>query len=115
MPKLGLGTWPHEGRGMRARPWSRALALGYRHIDTAEMYGNEDAVGAALADAGVGRARHPPHHEGLVGPASRRDAMRRAIEASLQQAAHRLRRPLPDPLAGARHGPAAGDGDADAS
>jgi 2,5-diketo-D-gluconate reductase B len=31
------------------------LALGYRHLDTAEMYGNEEAVGAAIAASGIAR------------------------------------------------------------
>jgi 2,5-diketo-D-gluconate reductase B len=55
MPKLGLGTWKMAGaecvRGVEA-----ALARGYRHIDTAQMYGNEDAVGEALAATAVPRA-----------------------------------------------------------
>jgi 2,5-diketo-D-gluconate reductase B len=51
MPKLGLGTWPMKGAECQ-RAVESAIALGYRHIDTAEMYGNEDAVGAALAASG---------------------------------------------------------------
>ena len=54
MPKLGLGTWPMRGAECR-RAIESALALGYRHIDTAEMYGNEDDVGAALAESGLPR------------------------------------------------------------
>lgn len=54
VPKLGYGTWLVEGEdayvGVRD-----ALALGYRHIDTARAYGNEREVGRALADAGVPR------------------------------------------------------------
>ena len=48
MPKLGLGTFRMQGDGCRAAVES-ALGLGYRHIDTAEMYGNEEAIGAAIA------------------------------------------------------------------
>jgi 2,5-diketo-D-gluconate reductase B len=48
MPALGLGTWPMKGRDCEAAVES-ALGLGYRHIDTAEMYGNEAAVGAGIA------------------------------------------------------------------
>jgi 2,5-diketo-D-gluconate reductase B len=55
MPKLGLGTWRMEGRECEAAV-GRALALGYRHLDTAEMYGNEAAVGAGLAGSAVPRA-----------------------------------------------------------
>ena len=55
MPALGLGTWPMKGAECEAAVES-ALALGYRHLDTAEMYGNEEAVGAALARSGVPRA-----------------------------------------------------------
>ncbi|HUZ64334.1 MAG TPA: aldo/keto reductase, partial [Acetobacteraceae bacterium] len=42
MPKLGLGTWRMKGAECQEAV-ERALALGYRHVDTAEMYGNEDA------------------------------------------------------------------------
>lgn len=54
MPRLGLGTWPMKGAECSAAVQS-ALALGYRHIDTAEMYGNEDAVGAGIAASDVPR------------------------------------------------------------
>ena len=55
LPKLGLGTFRMQGTVCREAVES-ALALGYRHIDTAEMYANEDAIGAALAAAQVPRA-----------------------------------------------------------
>ena len=48
LPRLGLGTYRMQGDACRAAVES-ALALGYRHIDTAEMYGNEEAIGAAIA------------------------------------------------------------------
>ena len=54
LPRLGLGTFRMQGEVCRAAVES-ALALGYRHIDTAEMYGNEDAVGAAVAASGIAR------------------------------------------------------------
>ncbi len=54
MPKLGLGTWRMKGDECREAV-ERALSLGYRHLDTAEMYGNEEAVGAALAGARLPR------------------------------------------------------------
>jgi 2,5-diketo-D-gluconate reductase B len=54
LPRLGLGTYRMQGDVCRAAVES-ALGLGYRHIDTAEMYGNEDAVGAAIADSGIAR------------------------------------------------------------
>lgn len=50
MPKLGLGTWPMLGEAC-TRPVEQALALGYRHIDTAAAYNNEDAVGQALVNS----------------------------------------------------------------
>jgi 2,5-diketo-D-gluconate reductase A len=54
MPILGLGTWQARGRsaGDAVR---RALAVGYRHIDTATAYGNEEQVGQAVAESGVPR------------------------------------------------------------
>jgi 2,5-diketo-D-gluconate reductase B len=54
LPRLGLGTYRMQGDVCRAAVES-ALGLGYRHIDTAEMYGNEEAVGAALASSGIAR------------------------------------------------------------
>lgn len=54
VPKLGYGTWQVEGAA--ARDGVRdALALGYRHIDTARMYGNEAEVGEGLRASGVRR------------------------------------------------------------
>jgi len=54
MPLLGLGTWQAHGHGAREAV-REALALGYRHIDTATMYGNEDEVGQAVAESGIPR------------------------------------------------------------
>jgi len=83
LPRLGLGTFRMQGEVCRAAVES-ALALGYRHIDTAEMYGNEDAVGAAIAASRV--ARGDLHvttkvwHENLAP-----EAIRRAFDASLKK------------------------------
>jgi len=83
LPRLGLGTYRMQGDICRAAVES-ALGLGYRHIDTAEMYGNEDAVGAAIATSGV--VRKDLHvttkvwHENLDP-----DAIRRAFDASLKK------------------------------
>jgi 2,5-diketo-D-gluconate reductase B len=54
VPALGLGTWPLSGdECMRAV--RDALALGYRHIDTAQIYGNEAEVGKAIGKASIAR------------------------------------------------------------
>lgn len=54
IPALGFGTWRLEGSGAR-RAVETALAVGYRHIDTAQIYGNEAEVGAAIAASGLPR------------------------------------------------------------
>jgi 2,5-diketo-D-gluconate reductase B len=83
LPRLGLGTFRMQGDVCRTAVES-ALALGYRHIDTAEMYGNEEAIGAAIAASGV--ARGDLHvttkvwHENLAP-----DAIRSAFDASLKK------------------------------
>jgi 2,5-diketo-D-gluconate reductase A len=52
---LGLGVWqvPNGPETVNAVRW--ALDLGYRHIDTAQAYGNEESVGRALRESGVPR------------------------------------------------------------
>ena len=55
MPALGLGTWQLRGAACE-QAVRTALDLGYRHFDTAERYGNEAEVGAAIAGSGVDRA-----------------------------------------------------------
>ena len=81
MPKLGLGTWRMKGDECREAV-ERAFSLGYRHIDTAEMYGNEEEVGRALAGARLPRADiHVTTKVWWNNLAP--DAMRRAIETSL--------------------------------
>ena len=55
IPLLGLGVWqiPDGPECVNAVRW--ALELGYRHIDTAQAYGNEESVGQALRESGVPR------------------------------------------------------------
>jgi 2,5-diketo-D-gluconate reductase A len=55
IPLLGLGVWqvPNGPEAENSVRW--ALELGYRHIDTAQAYGNEESVGRALRDSGVPR------------------------------------------------------------
>lgn len=55
IPLLGLGTWDLRGRTC-ARIVEEALGLGYRHVDTAEMYDNERDVGDGLRASGVKRS-----------------------------------------------------------
>ena len=54
IPAIGLGTWDLRGSGC-ARVVEQALRLGYRHIDTAEMYDNEREVGEGLRASGIKR------------------------------------------------------------
>lgn len=55
MPMLGLGTWQNENPDQCAESVRTALEAGYRHVDTAQVYGNEEAVGRGIADADVPR------------------------------------------------------------
>src|ERR687893_2959660 len=54
IPQLGFGTWLLEGRDA-SDGVEDALALGYRHIDTARAYENEAEVGEGIARSGVHR------------------------------------------------------------
>src|SRR4051794_9099748 len=53
MPLLGLGVWQVPDGPACVHAVRAALELGYRHIDTAQAYGNEASVGRALRDSGV--------------------------------------------------------------
>jgi 2,5-diketo-D-gluconate reductase B len=83
MPSIGLGTWPMKGAECEGAI-ETALAMGYRHIDTAEMYGNELEVGRALAANAVPRGDIFLTSKGWWdkpdGP-----ALRAACEASLER------------------------------
>jgi diketogulonate reductase-like aldo/keto reductase len=81
MPLLGLGVWrvPNGPECVNAVRW--ALEAGYRHIDTAQAYGNEESVGRALAASGV------PREEVFVTTKfqPRREDPAREIEGSLRR------------------------------
>ena len=55
MPLLGLGVWQVPDGPTCVHSVRSALELGYRHIDTAQAYGNESSVGEALRESGVAR------------------------------------------------------------
>jgi 2,5-diketo-D-gluconate reductase A len=80
MPLLGFGTFQVEARDAR-QVVRTALEVGYRHIDTATGYANEEPVGAALRDSGIDRqeifitTKCPPENVGRE---------RQTIEASLR-------------------------------
>jgi diketogulonate reductase-like aldo/keto reductase len=69
MPLLGFGTWQISNREVR-QATVHALEAGYRHIDTATMYRNEEGIGKALGSAGLDResvfvtTKLPPQHAG---------------------------------------------------
>lgn len=79
MPMIGFGTWRLRGRQAEDSV-SYALRAGYRHIDTATMYRNEDDVGRAVAESGLDRSdvfittKLPPERAGRE---------RQTLEASL--------------------------------
>lgn len=83
IPQLGFGTWqikPEE----TAKAVGEALRIGYRHIDTAEMYGNEAGVGEAVRAAGLSRDEvylTSKLNNGFHEP----DAAERAIEETLER------------------------------
>jgi 2,5-diketo-D-gluconate reductase B len=82
IPRLGFGTFRMPGGGCQPVVES-ALALGYRHLDTAAMYENEDAVGAAIAASNVPRdelfVTTKVWHDRL----GTKDAIRRAFDTSI--------------------------------
>jgi 2,5-diketo-D-gluconate reductase A len=84
IPLLGLGVWqvPDGQETENAVRW--ALELGYRHIDTAQAYGNEESVGRALAASGV------PRDEVFVATKFYPRARSRDPEAEIERSLRRL-------------------------
>ena len=98
IPLLGLGVWqvPNGPECENAVRW--ALELGYRHIDTAQAYGNEESVGRALRDSGVPREEvfiTTKFYPGAGGPGGRG-------AAEPGTAGRRPGRPVHHPLAAGR-------------
>ena len=56
IPRLGLGVWQIPDGGECRDVVLQAFDVGYRHIDTAQIYGNESDVGEAIAQSGLGRS-----------------------------------------------------------
>jgi diketogulonate reductase-like aldo/keto reductase len=82
IPLLGLGVWqiPNGPSTVNAVRW--ALELGYRHIDTAQVYGNEQSVGRGLRESGI------PRDEAFI--TTKFDPSRRDPVAELQRSLDRL-------------------------
>src|SRR3712207_3305732 len=80
MPLLGFGTWQITG-DTAVTSTAAALEAGYRHLDTATVYGNEGEVGRGLADSGVARddvfitTKCPPGNAG-----KELDTLRRSLD-----------------------------------
>ena len=55
IPQVGLGLWKVKDEADFARAFGAALAAGYRHFDSAQVYGNEQLLGHAWKKSGVGR------------------------------------------------------------
>ena len=108
IPRLGFGTFRMPGGGCEPVVES-ALALGYRHLDTAATYENEDAVAAAIAASNVARSElFATTKVWRTARDERFDSPR--FRHQHREAEARLRRSLHDPLAfegdghGGRHG-----------
>lgn len=83
IPQLGFGVWQVENE--QATPAvAKALEVGYRHIDTAAIYGNEEGVGKAIKDSGIAREELFITTK-LWNDAHKADDARKAIETSLEK------------------------------
>ncbi len=82
IPQLGFGVFL-IGPAQTTKAVSSALQAGYRHVDTAQMYGNEREVGAAIREAGLDRSEVFVTSK-LANDAHRPDDARKAFDASLE-------------------------------
>ena len=97
IPLIGLGTWPLAGEDATAAV-AQAIEGGYRHIDTAENYANEAAVGEGIRRSGIERSQlflttkfNTEWHS--------RDGVREAFGHAVKRLAHGLSGPVPGALA----------------
>ena len=87
LPRVGLGTYSASNREQWTEHVRRALEMGYRHVDTAQAYGNERYVGEGIARADVPREEvflatktaHPDH------PVPEREDVLSAVEGCLDR------------------------------
>ena len=56
IPAIGFGTWQIPSGDIAYNSVREALKIGYRHVDTAQAYGNEASVGKAIIDSGIPRS-----------------------------------------------------------
>ncbi len=86
LPRLGFGTYSEDDRSQWAKNVQTALDVGYRHVDTAQVYENEQYVGEGLAAANVDRddvflATKTVHHDVPPSP----DEVGEAIDGCLDR------------------------------
>ena len=103
IPQVGFGVFKVPPAETKAAVTS-ALEIGYRHIDTAKLYGNEAAVGEAIAESGIDRGDLFVTTK-VWNDDQGHDATLRAFDASLKRLGLDHARPLPHPLAVPRPGP----------
>ncbi|WP_152041151.1 aldo/keto reductase [Salinigranum salinum] len=84
VPALGFGTWPMKGETCRTAV-EHALEVGYRHVDTAQMYNNEESVGRAIAESDV-----PREDVFLVTKILRKNLAHDDVLRSVEESAQRL-------------------------
>ena len=99
IPALGFGT---SSLGDCGEVVATALALGYRHIDTAWKYGTERGVGEGIRASGVSARRHFPHHQSVARISARR-RFRALGRREPEKSRGRLRRPAAGALAEPGH------------
>ena len=91
IPIVGLGTWELRGRDC-ARLTEQAIRLGYRHIDTAQMYANEAEVGEGVRASGI-------RNEVMVTTKVAHTSLApHELERSVKESLHRLRLDIIDLL-----------------
>ena len=98
IPSIGVGVFRVEDANIAYETVKTALSVGYRHVDTAMIYGNEEAVGKAIRDSGI------PREEIFLTTKLWNDDQRsgRSDRSQPEKIGHGLCKPLSCALAGKR-------------